>query len=145
MCRCLSNKTATFRLWTVITYVKFRTESHILLLVAWRHACVTSTELKTHQISCTDKTAKKESIEQIANGQNGRKSCTKMTKQLTFCETSAYQIVTRGGITNGAGNSFSFINTLNFFKLEPLLSAQEGILVTPVPDYSGSHIFKKPD
>lgn len=46
-----------------------------------------------------------------------------MTKQLTFCETSAYQIVTHGGITNGAANIFSFINTLNFFKLEPLLSA----------------------
>lgn len=42
-----------------------------------------------------------------------------MTKQLTFCETSAYQIVTHGGITNGAANIFSFINTLNFFKLEP--------------------------
>lgn len=68
-----------------------------------------------------------------------------MTKQLTFCETSAYQIVTHGGITNGAANIFSFINTLNFFKLEPLLSAQEGFLITTVPDYSGSHIFKKPD
>lgn len=68
-----------------------------------------------------------------------------MTKQLTFCETSAYQIVTHGGTTNGAANSFSFINTLNFFKPEPLLSAQEDILITTVPDYSGSHIFKKPD
>lgn len=66
-----------------------------------------------------------------------------MTKQLTFCETSAYQIVTHGGITNGAANIFSFINTLNFFTLEPLLSAQEGIRITAVPNYSGSHIFKK--